>query len=231
MSNVSESRLHQRKPGSNVKLVSVDVSPVCASSVSELIKQLNIGKPVCSGNATKRNVCNASSIIQLIKKPLNVRKSVCSSKTTKPNVCNTSRVSKLVKPLNVSKTVCSNTTGRNVFKVSSVNQLAKPSTVNKPVFSNDVQNVRNVNSISQLVKTFNITKSVCSSNASNSVICNSTFKPIYNFASDCQSVKPARKFIDVNRKRPHERLVNNKNSRQHDFTKPFSAVSILMMSI
>ena len=83
LSNVSESRLHQRKPGSNVKLVSVDVSPVCASSVSELIKQLNIGKPVCSGNATKRNVCNASSIIQLIKKPLNVRKSVCSSKTTK----------------------------------------------------------------------------------------------------------------------------------------------------
>ena len=35
----------------------------------------------------------------------------------------------------------------------------------------------------------------------------------------------------MNRKRPHERLVNNKNSRQHDFTKPFSAVNILMMSI
>ena len=72
-------------------------------------------------------------------------------KQLKRNVCNTSRVSKHVKPLNVSKTVCSNTTGRNVFKVSSVNQLAKPSTVNKPVFSNDVQNVRNINSISQLV--------------------------------------------------------------------------------
>ena len=35
----------------------------------------------------------------------------------------------------------------------------------------------------------------------------------------------------MNRKRPHERLVNNKNSRQHDFTKPFSVVNILMMSI
>ena len=32
-------------------------------------------------------------------------------------------------------------------------------------------------------------------------------------------------------KRPHERLVKNNNSRQHDFTKPFSAVNILMMSI
>ena len=28
-----------------------------------------------------------------------------------------------------------------------------------------------------------------------------------------------------------ERLVNNKSSRQHDFTKPFSAVNILLMSI
>ena len=92
-------------------------------------------------------------------------------------------------------------------------------------------NVRNVSSISQLIKTFNVTKSVCSSNASNSVICNSTCKPVSNFASDCQSVKPVRKLIDVNRKRPHERLVNNKNSRQQDFTKPFSAVNILMMPI
>ena len=92
-------------------------------------------------------------------------------------------------------------------------------------------NVRNVSSISQLIKTFNVTKSVCYSNASNSVICNSTCKPVSNFTSDCQSVKPVRKLIDVNRKRPHERLVNNKNSRQQDFTKPFSAVNILMMPI
>ena len=76
-----------------------------------------------------------------------------------------------------------------------------------------------------------LTKSVCSSNASNSVICNSTCKPAFNFVSDCQSVKPVRKIIDVNRKYPHERLVNNKNSRQHDFTKPFRALNILMMSI
>ena len=46
-----------------------------------------------------------------------------------------------------------------------------------------------------------------------------------------QSVKPARKLKGVKRKRPHEQLVNNKNSRQHDFTESFSAVNILMMSI
>ena len=74
-------------------------------------------------------------------------------------------------------------------------------------------------------------KTICSSNAGNSVICNYTCKPASNFVSDCQSVKPARKLIDVSRKRPHDRVVNTKNSRQHDFTKPFSAVNILMMSI
>ena len=67
MSNVSESRLHQREPASNVKLVSVHVSPVYASSVSELVKPLNVSKTVCSGNATKRNVCNTSSVSQCIK--------------------------------------------------------------------------------------------------------------------------------------------------------------------
>ena len=112
MSNVSESRLHQRKPASNVKLVSVQVSPFYASSVSELVKPLNFSTPVCSINATKRNVCNVSNVSQLTK-PLNVSKFLCSSKVTNRNVCNTNSVSKLIKPLNVSKTVFSNTTGHN----------------------------------------------------------------------------------------------------------------------
>ena len=260
LSNIGESCLHQRKPASKVKLVSVHVRLVYASSVSELVKPLNVSKPVCSSNATKRNVCNASSVSQRVKllnvskrvcsskttkrnvcnasnvsqftKPLNVSKPLCSSKVTNRNVCNTSSVSKLIKQLNVSKTVCSNATGRNVCKVSSVRQIVKPSTFSKPVLSNNVRNVRNVNSINQLiVKTFNVTKTVCSSNASSSVICNSTCKPVSNFVSDCQSVKPARKLIDVNRKRPHDRLVKIKNSCQHDFTKRFSAINILMMSI
>ena len=46
-----------------------------------------------------------------------------------------SSVSKLSNPLNVTKTVSSNTTGRNVCKVSGVSQLVKPSTVSKPVSS------------------------------------------------------------------------------------------------
>ena len=198
--HVSESCLYQGKPASNVKLVSVHVSPIYTSSVSELVKPLNISKLVYSSNATQHNVCNASNVSKLIKL-LNVSKPLCSSKATKRNVCNTSSVSKLIKPLNVSKTVCSNnTTGLNVSKVSRVSQLFKPSTVSKPVFPS--VHVCNVTTIRQLVKTFNVTKSVCSSNASNSVICNSTCKPVSNFGSDCQSVKPARELIDVNWKHP-----------------------------
>ena len=260
LSNVSESHFYQRKPAGNVKLVSVHVSPVYASSVSELDKPLNNSKPVSSSNATQRNVCNTSSVSQLIK-PLNVSKPVCSSKATKHNACNANSISqftkslnvskplcsskatkhnvcivssviKLIKPLNVSKTVCSNNTTRlNVCKVSSVSQLAKPSTVSKPALSNNVCNVRNISCHSQLTKTFNVTKSACSSNASNSVISNFTCKPVSNFVSDCQSVKPAHKLNGVKWKHPHERLVYNKNSRQHDFTKSFSAMNILMMSI
>ena len=79
--NVSETRLYQRKAASNVKLVSVHVSPVYTSSVSELVKLLNNSKPVCSSSATQRNVFNASSVSQLIK-PLNFSKPVCSSKVT-----------------------------------------------------------------------------------------------------------------------------------------------------
>ena len=63
----------------------------------------------------------------------------------------------VTKPLNVSKTVCSNKTGLNVCKVSSVSQLVKSSTVSKFILSN---NARNVNSINQLVKTFNVTNPV-----------------------------------------------------------------------
>ena len=56
-------------------------------------------------------------------------------------------------------------------------------------------------------------------------------KPVSDFISNCQSIKPARKLVDVNWKRPHEWLSNNKNSHQHYFGKPFSAVNILMMPI
>ena len=41
-----------------------------------------------------------------------------------------------------------------------------------------------------------------------------SFKPVSNFVSHCQLVKPARKLNGVKRKRPHERIVNNKNNCQ-----------------
>ena len=147
LSNVSESRLYQRKPASNVKLVSVHVSPVYASSVSKLIKPLNNSKRVCSSNATQRNVCNASSVSQLIK-PLNVSKPVCSSKATKRNVCNANSVSQFTKPLNVSKPLCSSkATKRNVCNASSISKLIKPlNSVNLfvPIMQLDSMSVRSV---------------------------------------------------------------------------------------
>lgn len=81
--NVSGSvtRLHQRKRVHNVKHISVHLSFIYASSVSELVKPLTVSKLVYFSNASKRNVCNASNICQFIK-PLNVNKLVCSNNTT-----------------------------------------------------------------------------------------------------------------------------------------------------
>ena len=90
--------LFQCKAASNVKHVSVHANPANTSSVSKLMKSLNISNPV-PGTATKRNVCNASTVSQFIK-PLNVSKSVYSKNTTKRNVHNTSSVSQVVKTFN-----------------------------------------------------------------------------------------------------------------------------------
>ena len=232
LSNVSRSitRLYQCKPVINDTHVSVHVNPAYTSSASELIKPLTVSTPACSSNTTKRNVCNTSSASQLIK-PLNLSKPALSSNATKRNVCNASSVSQLVKPLHISKLIYSNNaTVRNVCKVSSVSQLVKPSIVSKPVCSNNMTkcNVRNGSSASQLVKTFNASKPVCSNNACNPVICNCTCKPVSNFVGDCQSAKPVPKLIDVNQKRPREQFVKKMSTRQHGFTKPFSAVNIFI---
>ena len=68
--NVNGSHLYQHKGSSNAKHVSVNVGPVYASSVSELVKPLNVNKPVCSSNATKLNTSSVSKFI----KQLNVSK-------------------------------------------------------------------------------------------------------------------------------------------------------------
>ena len=100
-----------------MKYVSVHVSSVYTSSACELMKPLNVSKPVCSSNATKPNVCNTSSSSELIKL-LKVSKPVSSSNATKCKVCNTNSLSHLVKPLNASKPVSfNNATEHNVSKV------------------------------------------------------------------------------------------------------------------
>ena len=119
---------------------------------------------------------------------------------------NTSCVSQLIKPLHVSKSVCSsNATEHNVCKVSSISQFVKPSIVSKPVCYNMTKhNERSSSSVSELIKTFNVSKPVCSSNACNPVMCNSTCEPVSNFVSDCQSVKPVHKLTDVNQRHPRK---------------------------
>ena len=157
MSNFSGSRLYQHKAASNVKHVSIHASLLYTSSVTELVKPLNISKPVCCSNASKCYVCNTGSVSQFIK-PFNVSKPVCADNATKRNVCNTSNVSRLVKLLNVSKTVCSSNVAKyNICKVSSVSQLAKSSIVSNPVCSNSVAKC-NVSNTSKNVLFFNLSK-------------------------------------------------------------------------
>ena len=61
---------------------------------------------VCSGNVSKQDDCNVISVSKLVK-PLTVSKSVCLTIVSKGNICNASIVSQHVKPLNVSKSMSS----------------------------------------------------------------------------------------------------------------------------
>ena len=140
-----------------VKHISIHASLLYTSSVNELVKPLNISKPVCWSNATKCYFCNTGSVSQFIK-PFNVSKPVCVDNATERNVCNTSDVSQLVQLLNVSKTVCSSNVAKcNICKVSSVSQIAKSSVVSNSVCSNSVAK-RNVSNTSKNVLFFNLSK-------------------------------------------------------------------------
>ena len=106
------------------------------SHITTLVKPLNVSKPVCSSNITKRNVCNTNSVSQRIK-PLNVSKPVCSSKTTKRNVCNGSNVSQFTKLLNVSIPLYSSKVINHIVcSTSSVSKIIKPLNVSNTVYSN-----------------------------------------------------------------------------------------------
>ena len=80
-------------------------SILVSSNVSGHVKRFYQCKPVkavCSGNVSKQNACNVSSVSKLVKS-LTVSKPVCSTIVSKSNICNASIVSQHVKPLYASK--------------------------------------------------------------------------------------------------------------------------------
>ena len=108
-------------------------------------------KDVYSCNVSRQNASNISSFSKFVK-PLTVSKSVCSTIVSKVNICNVSIVTQQVKPLNVSKSIDS-------FNVRN-------------------RNVHNVNSFSQYIKLLNVSKSNCFFNVSKPVICKSSNRSI-----------------------------------------------------
>ena len=109
-------------------------SIVVWSNVSGHVKRLYQCKPVkavCSSNVSKQNACNVISVSKLAK-PLTVSKPVCSTIVSRSNICNASIVSQNVKPLNVSKSMSScNLRNRNVHIVNSISHHTKPLSVGK----------------------------------------------------------------------------------------------------
>ena len=107
-------------------------SIVVSYNVSGHVKCLYQDKPVkavCSSNVSKQNDCNVSSVSKLVK-PLTVSKPVCLTIVSKSNICNASIVSQHVKPLNVSKSMSScNVHNRNVHVVDSISHHTKPLSV------------------------------------------------------------------------------------------------------
>ena len=80
---------------------------------------------------SKQNDCNLSSVSKLVK-PLTVSKPVCSTIVSKSNICNASIVNQHVQPLNVSKSMSScNVRNRNVHIVNSISHHTKPLSVVK----------------------------------------------------------------------------------------------------
>ena len=96
---------------------------VVSSNVSGHVKRFYQCKPVkavCFSNVSKQNACNVSSVSKLVK-PLTVSKPVCLTIVSKSNICNASIISHHVKPLYVSKSMSScNVRNRNVHIVNSI---------------------------------------------------------------------------------------------------------------
>ena len=116
-------------------------SVIVSSNVSGHIKRFYQCKPVkavCSGNISKENTCNISSVSKLVK-PLTVNKPVCSTIVSKSNICNASIISQHVNSLYVSKSMSScNVCNRNVHTITSISHFTKPLSVGKSDCSRNV---------------------------------------------------------------------------------------------
>ena len=89
-------------------------------------------KTVSSSNVSKQNARDISSVSKLVK-PLTVSKPVCSTFASKGNICNTSHH---VKPLNVSKSMNScNVRNRNVHIAHSLTHHNQPLSLSKSDYS------------------------------------------------------------------------------------------------
>ena len=105
------------------------------SSISEL--RLHQRKPDCNVKliSVHESPVYTSSVSELVK-PLKISKRVCSSNSSKRNVWNASSVSQRTKSLDVSKPVCpSKTTKRKVYNTSNVSSFTTSLNVSKPVCS------------------------------------------------------------------------------------------------
>ena len=78
-------------------------------------------------------------LVNLLVKPLTVSKPVCSTIVSKSNICNAIIVRQYVKPLNVSKSMSScNVRNRNVHIVNSISHHTKSLSLSKPVIHKSV---------------------------------------------------------------------------------------------
>ena len=125
LTNVCRSVSKSGNFSNHVTARSIVVSSNVSGHVKRLY-QCKPVKAVCSSNVSKQNDCIVSSVSKLVK-PLNVSKPVCSTIISKSNICNASIVSQHVKPLNVSKSMSScNVRNRNVHIVNSISYHTKP---------------------------------------------------------------------------------------------------------
>ena len=179
----------------------------------------NVCRPVsksgnCSNHVTARSTVVSSNVSGHVKRLYQCKhvKAVCSSNVSKQNYCNVSSVSKLVKPLTVSKPVCLTIVSKsNIFNASIVSQHVKPLNVSKSMSSCNVgnRNVHIVNNISHHTKPLSESKSDSFRNVSKPVIC----KPLH-----VKPLKTSKSMSSCNVRIRHVYIVN---SISHD-TKPLS---------